>query len=1573
VKITAWSINGKRAVAAVIGGVLSFFVYRWLKRVRKTEQAYGVKSPAYTDKPGPGSNDYDDYMLRFMELEETLDEGLSRQIFDEILVNENRDPCSVSDLQETFKTSKPETVENVVHFLFNRGYITAHRVHGKLGKDVYRVNHYKVSQVTLPEDMDQFPEYVDPATIKTLHAPVSPEHPGYGFEVGDKVKLKDEYYDEMGLDNNDMNDLSTVERLMLELRGTQGTISDTPIGPNGIRYIYAKVKFGPSDEYTVAYQWLDKVDEYVDPATVISLHARGKPYPKDISLHGNEYKDFVARYRLIRNGTLNQVRKDILDTLFPDNGYTINGIYKVLNKKYSKRRIEDNLSYLNNIGIVSKWQTGNHYEFSLNHNFIASVDLPEDDEIKDIGYVDPATIKTLHAFDYNDKMVEHIMSRLESEIDAPFVNVSMSSLRRNETETIFITVSLDDEYKWPNDIFENSRYFRMSLSRPNVLEQIAKSYELPNKFRKSRVKSVDDLINRINKYIRSNRSADEDYVDPATIRTLHAPDTRRMQTVFALKKIFQDRPETFLDHADIMHLLDNENYGKDISGGTPSKGYVTEKLNGLVQKRFLLKYKPRRGIPYEWRLQPKFKLGQKVKIHNSLYSGKGLAEEVGKTATVISVNTGDPNMYTYGLNVEEFTNMDNVFPWNLRPYKAEDEYVDPATLKTLHAPRSAMPYPQPLPSGIKNIPHEKKRMYLAKIMRDIRDIVNPGRVTVDFRVTESDNNMDPDKDMNFIIAMQGPERREAYIIYLESKCLEFGGIKGFVKVNMLPGAYLTDDYKYFTEDELIVNNELRRRFNIDPVMDKKGLDGTQYQTNQTATGPIDNLIQYWSALYSMAKNPVHDENEQYVDPATLKTLHAPVDFIYKGVGYYPGFFFTDVYYGIMFDPYPDIHDDKKLHNKIKSQIIRLIKKDRYDFYIENIHNNPGTFYYVKNGEYKATTDSRHKKGILFTGGAFDNKQPIINETHNEVMLYVYNRGQRPEGKIIGLPVDDTYVDPATLKTLHAEDTNNTHTSHPDFVRRWDKLSNYEREELLVQDGYDTDDAEWMSTLDWSGLENILSQIQLASLDRRVQSSWIPGTKTYASAPGVAPRKHKLMTADIKKKYMKQNKTNRDRNNWDSRMVYTKYFNPYGDDAWYPCYYDGNNKFFGLVCNRASCKWGWFTLNTIENTYSQFRNIRLPMERDRYWNDKSIEGVATDRRRESIFVPELDPEFIPDYDNISPMMGNDYVDPATLTTLHAPKTRQQQQQYHPYITDPDERRQDASRILAHENMALVRDCLQPEIHDFIFNKMGVNEQRAKQDFYNTMMATEFQPGGMSSELTMNFHDYIETTPNTTSGRYLGSRVFPIALINHLAHKKLGYDLDTYFQQTPDRKMKEEPYNRMPLSSGLLKQFGLTTQVHAYNRRRVQDYYQFLHDRLCDTDTLPQDVDPATLTTLHALAGVGEHYQTHNVTDRDKFYAKTLWNNNKDMVIRLTGIKEFDPDDDDQVRHLSNIYTTSEPFIEKYKDKVDWNDILFYQQLSEPFIEKYKDRVDWNKISQNIRVVRDATYDYVDPATLTSLHA
>jgi hypothetical protein len=51
--------------------------------------------------------------------------------------------------------------------------------------------------------------------------------------------------------------------------------------------------------------------------------------------------------------------------------------------------------------------------------------------------------------------------------------------------------------------------------------------------------------------------------------------------------------------------------------------------------------------------------------------------------------------------------------------------------------------------------------------------------------------------------------------------------------------------------------------------------------------------------------------------------------------------------------------------------------------------------------------------------------------------------------------------------------------------------------------------------------------------------------------------------------------------------------------------------------------------------------------------------------------------------------------------------------------------------------------------------------------------------------------------------------------------------------------------------------------------------------------------------------------------------------------------------------------SEAFIEKYKDRVDWDYISKHQKLSHDFIIKYKDKIYWNciKLDPIDKIIRE----------------
>lgn len=109
-------------------------------------------------------------------------------------------------------------------------------------------------------------------------------------------------------------------------------------------------------------------------------------------------------------------------------------------------------------------------------------------------------------FDINS--VEDAMTKLKSGIKAPHVFVSKSTLGGDERVSIYIKLSLDDKANWSNGIYENSRYFTMSFYNEGMLEVFSGGLR-SHKFRKTRVKSVEDAITKINKHLSEVKDVDK--------------------------------------------------------------------------------------------------------------------------------------------------------------------------------------------------------------------------------------------------------------------------------------------------------------------------------------------------------------------------------------------------------------------------------------------------------------------------------------------------------------------------------------------------------------------------------------------------------------------------------------------------------------------------------------------------------------------------------------------------------------------------------------------------------------------------------------------------------------------------------------------------------------------------------------------------------------------------------------------------------------------------------------------------------------------------------------------------------
>jgi hypothetical protein len=102
-------------------------------------------------------------------------------------------------------------------------------------------------------------------------------------------------------------------------------------------------------------------------------------------------------------------------------------------------------------------------------------------------------------FDPDDKSV---IALFQNQIKAPYTYTQISTLGGKDRASVIIKISLDPKNSWSNSIFENSRYFMIHLSRNGEMEMFHRYYKL-GKMRKTKVTSLKQAIEKINKYIES--------------------------------------------------------------------------------------------------------------------------------------------------------------------------------------------------------------------------------------------------------------------------------------------------------------------------------------------------------------------------------------------------------------------------------------------------------------------------------------------------------------------------------------------------------------------------------------------------------------------------------------------------------------------------------------------------------------------------------------------------------------------------------------------------------------------------------------------------------------------------------------------------------------------------------------------------------------------------------------------------------------------------------------------------------------------------------------------------------------
>jgi hypothetical protein len=92
------------------------------------------------------------------------------------------------------------------------------------------------------------------------------------------------------------------------------------------------------------------------------------------------------------------------------------------------------------------------------------------------------------------------VQKFNSEVKAPHVHTQYSTLGGEQNAAIILTISLQNKRNWNNNILQNSPYSMFHLSSNGTLEQFSKGHNV-SKFRKTKVKDVNEAIAKVNTFI----------------------------------------------------------------------------------------------------------------------------------------------------------------------------------------------------------------------------------------------------------------------------------------------------------------------------------------------------------------------------------------------------------------------------------------------------------------------------------------------------------------------------------------------------------------------------------------------------------------------------------------------------------------------------------------------------------------------------------------------------------------------------------------------------------------------------------------------------------------------------------------------------------------------------------------------------------------------------------------------------------------------------------------------------------------------------------------------------------------
>jgi len=108
-------------------------------------------------------------------------------------------------------------------------------------------------------------------------------------------------------------------------------------------------------------------------------------------------------------------------------------------------------------------------------------------------------------FDINN--VTEVCEKIRTEINLPLVYAQFSTLGGDEHVSIMPTLCWEERDNWKGGYIENSKFARFSIERDGVIECFQKS-KIGLKFRKTKAKTIDQVIEKLNNYVNQVNSQD---------------------------------------------------------------------------------------------------------------------------------------------------------------------------------------------------------------------------------------------------------------------------------------------------------------------------------------------------------------------------------------------------------------------------------------------------------------------------------------------------------------------------------------------------------------------------------------------------------------------------------------------------------------------------------------------------------------------------------------------------------------------------------------------------------------------------------------------------------------------------------------------------------------------------------------------------------------------------------------------------------------------------------------------------------------------------------------------------------